>query len=799
MAMAGEGQHELVMHEVALEGGPLAEEPFLREGEGSAFVSRPNVLVLVTSTDRGLASLTRKVEQLVGRGFHHMALELRGAERLTPEAWAQLKGALAYTDQFAGWLALCGLSPALRRAVDAAAAEDDAAELVHHVAGRDEAVSAFRRLQDDGGGQGGADPLLVQSGDALLESADATASADDDWGDWGDDDPSPKDSGRLPRVDVGEMLVEADDLPRLRAQVQAALQRGRKYFTLRLHFKRDRRLTSEDMQALVAARDVVARGKGQLVLAALQDDVLKWLRLLGEDRHFTIVEHPDEAERLHRRHASGEVLTPPAPAAEQAAFVMLSRDASGGNTGSVVIRPTSTGDKTGAKTGAKGGGKHVTARVRVITLGRDGLAGLPVRVKRLAAEGVHDVVADLARFKEIRGESFDALPRALEAAEKAGARLTFGNVSREVRALLKILGVAEGGQGGTSALADTVDGALLHLAAVRPAFEELRLELSAEALDEAPPLDPVSSVDLDDELALGDLPPRRDDGALRAQLAQVEAERDELRRRVKELDAKAGAVPGLEQARARAERALEELRASGQQDQARLEQRLQALARDLDARRARIAELELTLQAGDAQADEVRRDAEGRAGLLEQELQRLRDRAQELEAGALRLELVERAQAEREAQLAERDARIDALEARARELKESLERERAALASEREAAAGHREAAGRASDEALRAQALEADLAARDRELDALQGELTRVRAAAAPAPAPAPVSDGDGDGARVAELERENARILAEAAQEIERLMQEQQLLREELESAGEMIERLGKELEFS
>jgi hypothetical protein len=51
----------------------------------------------------------------------------------------------------------------------------------------------------------------------------------------------------------------------------------------------------------------------------------------------------------------------------------------------------------------------------------------------------------------------------------------------------------------------------------------------------------------------------------------------------------------------------------------------------------------------------------------------------------------------------------------------------------------------------------------------------------------------------RVAHLTEEKARILTEAEAEIERLTEEQQLLRSELESAGEMIERLGKELELS
>jgi len=50
-----------------------------------------------------------------------------------------------------------------------------------------------------------------------------------------------------------------------------------------------------------------------------------------------------------------------------------------------------------------------------------------------------------------------------------------------------------------------------------------------------------------------------------------------------------------------------------------------------------------------------------------------------------------------------------------------------------------------------------------------------------------------------VATLQEERTRILAEAEQDIRRLSAEREMLRDELQSAGEMIERLGKELELS
>ncbi|MCO5170358.1 MAG: hypothetical protein M9894_28815 [Planctomycetes bacterium] len=776
LVKAGEGRHGLVVREVALDGGPLSEEAFVKEGQGSAFVSRPDVLVFVTTTERGLALLPAKVEQLIGRGFHHLALEAPGLKGLTPAGWEQVKAALAYTDQFAGWLALCGLAPAAREVVTASADRDGVAGLVRLVDDRDAAIAALRRLQQEG-----ADPLLVDSGDDLGQSGDET-SADDDWGDWGDAPAATSaDSGRLPRVDVGELLVEADELGGLREQLLGALRRGKRHFTLRVHFPRQRPVAKEDVQALIAARQAVAKAGGLLVVAALQEDakeeVRKWLRLAGEDGQFALVETADEAERLHRRHAAGEQVTSSAPS--DAAFVVVARDDR-----AVVVRPAATRGAARVET--------TTAAGRVIRIGREGLAGLPARVKRLAGEGVHDVIADLGQFREVRGESFDPMPQAVDAARRAGARLVFAEVSREVRALLKILGVPE------EALADSLDGAALLLAAQRPAFEELRLELDREALDAPPPLDPVSSIDLDEEPTLGIAPARagaeqdasrrraqeleaeRDAARRQAQALEaerdaarrkaqtLEAERDAARRQAQELEAAARRVPELEEARARAERALEEQRGATQLDATRLEQRVATLERELEARRARVAELELALEQGDAQAEEARREAEARAEALAREAEALRERAQALEAGAGRLPELEQSLEARDARVAELEAALDAA----------------------------RVAAADADGVRQRLSALEAELAIREQRLEGLQADVERFQAAA---PGGAPAGSDDAHRARLRELELENARILAEAEQEIQRLMKEQQLLREELESAGDMIERLGKELEFS
>lgn len=786
-----------VVREVTLDGSALSEEAFLAEGVGSAFVSRPNVLVVVTATERGVAQLPKKFEQLIGRGFHHVVLMLPGLDRVSSEGWGHLKGALAYADQFAGWVILCGISPTLRSAIEAAARKDGADDIVRFARDRDDALAAFQRLQQEDA----VDPLAVESGDGLTGSGDTTSSADDDWGgDWGSSDTTTKDSGRLPRVDAVEMLVEADELGALRDRVQTAIKKGKKYFTLRLHFRRDRRVTTEDMRALAGARDIAAKAGGQVVLAALQEELSKWLRLLGEDRNFTIAETADEAERLHRRHAAGELPAAAPPRDGEPAFVVMSKDAR-----AIVIRPSAAR--------AKATVKPTVAALRVVVLGREGLSSLGVRVKRLAADGVHDVVADLSKFKEIRGESFDPLPRALELAQKLGVRLAFGGVAREVRALLKILGVPDGGEAGRSAIAESTEGAALLLAAARPAFEELRLDVTTEQLDEAPPLDPVSSVDLD-EPALDEIAPPRaaqsqaELAALRAELAaaqsaaqragterdqakrkaqEAEAERDQARRRAQEGEQQKERADRAEKKADELQKKLEDAQKKATEAQKKLDdaqKKLDDAQRELEARRTRIAELELALQQGDAQVDEVKQGADGKVRELELELEGLRDRAMELEAEALRAKQVDKA-------LAERDARVAALEARERELGAAVEQAKAAQRDQ---------GARAASDATARVRELEAALADRDGQVKALQAEVVRARATAAPAAASTATAGGDEAlRRRVAELERENAQVLTEAEQEIQRLMREQKLLREELESAGEMIERLGKELEYS
>ncbi|MEZ0227185.1 MAG: hypothetical protein ACAI25_01050, partial [Planctomycetota bacterium] len=107
-------------------------------------------------------------------------------------------------------------------------------------------------------------------------------------------------------------VVPAEELPKLRRQIESVLGRGKRYVTMRLSFKK--RMRSEDVQLLTEARDLLAENKGQLVLASLQQDVATWLKLLDYDREFVIADDADAAELAHKKHAAGVKTAPKAAA-----------------------------------------------------------------------------------------------------------------------------------------------------------------------------------------------------------------------------------------------------------------------------------------------------------------------------------------------------------------------------------------------------------------------------------------------------------------------------------------------------
>lgn len=790
MVKAGESQ--TIVHEATLDAS-VVEEPFVKEGQGSAFESRPHVLVLLRTTERGLGLLRRKVEQLINRGFHHVAVDLSGIDKLSgpDEAWLGVRQAAQYAEQWTAWLPIASAAPGVKSALEAAAARDGKLRATY-LGSREAVVAAFREREQEESGEE-PQPLEVGSSDLTTSSEDGAADPND-WG-WGSQDTTAEEEAG-PKLDVAELLVQADELPGLRDRVEQIVRKGKKYLTLRLHFKRDRRMADGDLATLVAVRDRMTKAGGQLVLASLQEDVLKWLKLLDEDRHFVITDSADAAEKAHARHASGEA--PPVaakPAGPPLSVVESKVDAASGK-GTITVR-------------SQKGGKSERVPVRVVVLGKEGLPHLGTRVKRLAGEKLRDVVADMGRFKDIRGERFDAIPASLEQAKKAGVRVAFANVSREVKALLKILGVVEGGQDAASVLGESLDAAALHLALQRHAASpvgELVFEVTREELVAAPPAEPISSVELEEEPIAAPAP---------------------------RAAAPATAAPGassaeLQAARAEAQRLQAELAAAKKRadDAARERDALKAKAPDQEAATKRLVDAqkkadEAAAKAAQAQAAEnTARAAEAAA---KAEAMKLKERLAQAEAAQ---KAAEQAKAAAEAAKTAEAARTTAaaaasgqLDAKAREAEAKLadlqkqKEAAAAKAAELEKRLAEKEqalaaTASQQSDQKAKTLKLEQAVLEKDKRLGGLEADAKktaeRIRTLEAELQAAKAKAGGGGKDAgalekRVAELEHEKAMILTEAEQEIARLTKEQQLLKEELDSAGEMIERLGKELEFS
>ena len=581
--------------------------------------------------------------------------------------------------------------------------------------------------------------------------SDSGATDPGDWG-WGssDDVQEPEDPrlAGLPEVDISELFVEADELTGLRDQIGEVMGRGRVHVTLRVHVPRGRRMQSEDVHALSEARDLLEGAGGQLVLVSLQAEFLQWLRLLDEEQHFQIVETAIDAERLHREHAvQGVAVLGPSlqlVSAEGDRFVVRAPE-----------------------------GEHVEGEAiltgRLIELAPAGLTALGPRIHALAEEGVQDVVVDLSAFQGVDGVRFEPVVGAVAAARARGVRLEFAGVSGEIDAMLKLLQIDDGllhANSGDAALA------LAGEVYLRQPFAEATLALAREPLREpARHDDPVSSIEFASEV--GELPPPAEEVAeLRAALAKAQAEAAALREQAARREAEAAQAKQQAQDGAAAEReflAAEQARRRAEEQSAELQGRV----RELEARTQQLGARERELEGELGRLREQSAGAPNRGQLTALEGQLAEAQAQLAEA---------RAEAERQTQAAAEHAqRVAALErAAAEQAQRTSELEQAGAQAIEDLAAARQEAAQAKAD----AQAAKADA----------QAQPTPATGAAG--------SHGNGGGDmvdRVKALEVEKARILTEAEQEIQRLLRNQQQLREELESAGDMIERLGKELELS
>jgi anti-anti-sigma regulatory factor len=691
---------ELTVYETSLDGESTSREAFLGANEGSAFVPRLGEVVLIRCSGGGLPALQAKAEQLVDKGLHAIVVSLAGVDGADA---APLLDTHDHVDRFVGWVCFCDLSDDLRAKAQALAAERGV-ELVL-AASTDQ---AFELLKARGEPPPSEEGVVEQAGDAS-------------WG-WSSDDAVEEDASAegLPKVEVSELFVEATELPGLREQVSAVLGRGRHYVTLRLHVARDHRMESSDVTALSEARDLLDGAGGQLVMVALQQEFLKWLRLLDEEKNFQIVETAEDAERLHREHASRGV------AVLGPALQVVSHEGD-----RYVVRPPE-GETAEGETILTG---------RLLQLAPAGLPGLGPRIHALAEAGVQAVVVAMGQLEAVEGLRFEPVVGAIAAARARGVRLEFARVSHEVRAMLKLLHVDEG------LLHAGIDDAVLALASevyLRAPFAEATLALAPEALSEPPPQqDPVSEIQFESELGELERPSETSQAdALRAELAQAQGELARLREQLEQRAAETAEAQQQAQDGAAAERQFLE----AEQARRRAEARVEELEQELAGAREQAA------QAEGSQA-------------LEQELSSLREQAAQSQE----------ALAEREGRIGELEGRVGELEQAGAQAVEDLAEAKAELVKARQATAE-----AQANAEAARSEA----------------------QAASRGAAQPGGGGSGDADGdlqARVEQLEVEKARILTEAETEIQRLLRNQEQLREELESAGDMIERLGKELELS
>lgn len=706
---------ELTIHEArTLDGvGAADDEPFLAEGTGSAFVSRPGELVWIRSSASGLQALPGKVRRLVDRGLHGVVVSLQGIEVL-PDARAGLAALLQaarHVEQFAGWLRVVDVTPGLRETLRALPGADG----ITFLSDRQAALSDYRRHLSEAAQEGEQeDPLSGLRSDELpIRPREIMPQPrPDDWG-WAAE---PEDGGGedLPAVEIAELFLEEGELSGLLEQVRAAIGRGRRYVTLRVHFKRGAQRDGQELAAMSEARDLLARTGGQLVLAALQAGFEEWLRSTGG---FQIADDADQAERLHRLHAAGRVQveeTPPEPLL----IVTQSRDR-------LVIRPRELRDQEGLP--------RTTRPVRVLRLAPAGLPRLGQRLSALPREGVEDAIGDLSEQPSVDGLRADLVSEAALSALAGGVSFALCEVSPEVQAYLRLHGL---------------DGELLHGSLERAAlqlalrlqakepFQELALELSREDL--------VSGAR--EEVREAAPPPRKPTPAPPPTPAPAPVP----------VPAAGGGASSVELAAAQAELALVRQRlAESERARAELEHAL---------RREERRQIEAEQNA--ARAERRVAEHERAATVARAEAQTLRDQVSELQRQR------EEAQRERD----EARAATGAAETRAREGEERLARLQESLTS------AESQVQLRAAELTARESELEGlrERARRASELEGQLGEVNDLRQ-------------------RVSQLERDKARILTEAEQEIERLGREQEALREELESAGEMIERLGKELEHS
>lgn len=719
------------VHNAVLKNTELVQEDFQLHGDGSAFVTREDEMVVLSVAGDGLDLLPEKVRQLVDRGFHAIVVDLSDVEALEKDNLKLFLKSKQILENWDGWLGLVNVNEQVKGFFDDLEVSgdfksfdsiDDA--VAEQVRVQDEKLEAEKNanssdLSGSDSSFDSADLLasddLTSSDSALFDSAEDSAAVVATSG--SDSSATSSSNGTSPHSSIKELTVQAEELPRLGWQVDRAIESGTVHVTVCLVF--NRRMTGDDVDQLKKARDRLEEAGGQMILAALQREVALWLKLRDLEKEFLICDDVESAKQAHN-HNSAQSLTKSAPATETVTLSVHEFDSE-----SAIIR--APGSLSGSRE---------QELLTIMEVGDWKLSGLVDEIRRLGGDEVHDLVLEGHTTHKITSSVKESLQKAIEMASDLGVHLTFCLFSQD-----NINHLNDYNSQDNVTIAETLKEACLDCAErsyQRSAFSEIEYAFNRIGLEPSSLLDFARATTEEIET------PSVDQSELTEALSEKDAEIARLKQELTEARSQAPSkfeAGALDAVKKQLEQAIRD-KNTAKSESSRLEGELSEVKRRLTEANDKVSQ---------AEANQSKKNQE-----LQGELDQVKKDKDEADSKveALQSELeTERSKASR-------------LEGRVNVINEELEKER--------------ESATQLKIQLQAATEQSSEKSGGPIDLNALPEDATELKTL-------------------LQQSEEDKLRILADAQVEIERLTREQDALREELESAGEMIERLGKELELS
>lgn len=97
------------VHNAVLNGSNLVQEEFLNIGHGSAFMTREDEMVVLKVSPEGVSNLPEKIRQLVDRGFHQIVVDFSSLDHLANDDVKKVVEGKEVLENWDGRLALCSL------------------------------------------------------------------------------------------------------------------------------------------------------------------------------------------------------------------------------------------------------------------------------------------------------------------------------------------------------------------------------------------------------------------------------------------------------------------------------------------------------------------------------------------------------------------------------------------------------------------------------------------------------------------------------------------------------------------